>query len=361
MLRVDFESRENNFSFLRLGAATLVLVSHGYDLAQVGYEPFRDWSGFDSFGGLAVSTFFVISGFLVTASLSRSRSAVKYLKNRCLRIFPALIGVVLLCAFVLGPLLTYFSLGDYLRNPTTWDYLRNIYLFELRYDLPGVFESNAWGRAVNGSLWTLPMEFAAYLLLLLIFLFGGLNTRFLFCVGTLLAAVQLKLADWLGIQDAVFLSMPLMPTLKNWTFFVAGALIFCLRDRIPFHPLYFLCGLSLFFIGFHHPIGIAIYLVVWPYLVIFAAHAVVPVLNKLDRFGDISYGVYLYAFPVQQTILYFSQGKLGIHGFNLLAAAIVFVFATLSWFLIEKPTLRLKNTRQRFPMSAASEDGAVSA
>lgn len=153
MIPVD---RRNNFDALRLVASLAVVAGHAWPLTGVSAAP--------RLGGHlvhhdAVYVFFAISGFLITTSWFRSPHPLRYLRNRALRIFPALVLVVIATVFVIGPLVT--SSPDYLGEPATWSYLGNIALVA-QYELPGVFQANPV-TAVNGSLWTLGAEFACYL------------------------------------------------------------------------------------------------------------------------------------------------------------------------------------------------------
>jgi len=348
MQPIDINRRENNFTFIRMIAASLVIVSHAYDLLKVGYEPFAIISGFDTLGGLAVSTFFVISGFLVTASLLRARTGYQYLINRCLRIFPGLIVVILLSTLVLGPLLTELTVSDYFTHPHTWSYLKNIYLYDLHHDLPGVFAQLPFAYAINGSIWTLPLEFTAYLCLLLIFLANGLNSRFIFIFITLLIFTHLKLFDFFGLQNTFLFSMHLIQLNKFAIFFFSGVLIYLIKDQIPLNYTLFFCAIGLLIASFGVSLSFVqapiIYYITWSYIVIFIAYAPLPLAKYFDKFGDISYGIYLYGFPVQQTLIYFHVQEIGFGLFTLIAWLISAIFAFFSWHLVEKQALKLKQS-----------------
>lgn len=133
----------NNFDFIRFVAASFVLISHSYPLLGRSDEPFKAFVGYETGGEIAVAIFFVISGYLVTGSFLRSRSIGDYIRKRSLRLLPALFIVVVLSAFVLGPILSTLSLRDYVLHPQTWYYLRNCVLYT-GYHLPGVFAENPY-------------------------------------------------------------------------------------------------------------------------------------------------------------------------------------------------------------------------
>ena len=156
------QGRDNNFNLIRAVAALGVLVTHGFALS-IGTgdaEPFRESFGI-TLGTIAVDIFFITSGFLVTSSMLNRKRAMDFIWARVLRIFPALFAMLLITVFVLGPIFTTRSLTSYLMDHSTLTYLtKNSLLFtDIAYTLPGVFESNPYKRAVNGSLWTMPFEY----------------------------------------------------------------------------------------------------------------------------------------------------------------------------------------------------------
>lgn len=160
--------RANNLNAIRLLAATLVIASHSFALRfgtrGFDYEPLLVLTrGTLSMGGLAVGYFFLYGGFLIARSAEAHPTAKDYLKRRTARIFPELIAVVFLCAFVLGPILSRLSVANYFLSSQTYLYLFNALLIPV-HNLPGVFENNVYQYVVNGSLWTLPVEFACYIL-----------------------------------------------------------------------------------------------------------------------------------------------------------------------------------------------------
>jgi peptidoglycan/LPS O-acetylase OafA/YrhL len=340
---MQIDSHANNFHLLRLIAATLVIVHHSYELLGIHYDWFSALTGMDNFGGLAVRSFFIISGFLITASLLRAPSIPKYLLNRVLRIFPALAVVVILAVFVLGPLLTRLPLGEYFTNPQTWAYLKNLYLIDLQFALPGVFTTNPALPAVNGSFWTLPFEFIVYLVLAMLFVLGVLRLNVVLFLVLLLFALDQRLVQYFGLQGA-FLSMPYQYIGSFWGAFFLGSLVYLLKERFPLqrNVFYFLLGLAV--VSTHTAGAKVVYFFALPYIIIYLAYAYFPPGAWLNRFGDISYGTYLYAFPVQQTILYFTGKSLHPLEFLALAAPITWLLAYLSWTWVERPALRLKDT-----------------
>lgn len=144
-------SRDNNINFLRFIAASLVIWFHMASLLAIP-EPYIMGQGL---GPIAVNIFFVLSGYLIAKSWTRSSSFGSYLIRPIARIFPGLAVVILLSVFVMGPIVTSLPLGDYFADAGTWKYLSLIVLAPISNVLPGVFDANPLPYAVNGSLWTL--------------------------------------------------------------------------------------------------------------------------------------------------------------------------------------------------------------
>ena len=165
--------KNNNFDALRLAAAWSVLFSHQFPVTGTTAP---DWMNVAMVGGAAVMTFFVISGYLVTLSWWNQPQFFAFAAKRSLRIWPALIVVVLLCMFILGASFTRLPSDAYLQQTGTWAYLRNIAL-DIQYTLPGVFSNHPIANAVNGSLWTIPIEVTCYAVLAIAGLVGLLKSR----------------------------------------------------------------------------------------------------------------------------------------------------------------------------------------
>lgn len=161
----------NNLDLIRVLCAYFVIYAHAFVLSpsdgsnDILYK--LTSLGYVSFGGVAVKTFFLISGLLVTNSLLSNGNIAKYISSRFFRVYPAFFVTVLISTLLIGPFMSNLSLSDYLSSREVWGYITKTLKFDVQYNLPGVFESNNL-RAVNGSLWTIPMEVKAYFYLLLI-------------------------------------------------------------------------------------------------------------------------------------------------------------------------------------------------
>jgi peptidoglycan/LPS O-acetylase OafA/YrhL len=342
-MQLDTGHRRNNFDFLRIVAALMVLFGHSYVLSGRGaFEPLARYSGLDGFGGLGVSIFFVISGFLVTASYDRCPDPRAYFAGRLLRILPGLAVALLLSALVLGPLVTDLPRAVYFSDLKTWLYVtRNLLLYPVTYDLPGVFTTNPYPDAVNGSLWTLRLEFTCYLLIPLLDWRRVLRPRVVEALALLAGVACLALVA-LGPER-----IPNMALLgaRFGFLFVAGAALYYRRDQAWLRSGWTLAASAALF-GLAAPFEPVAMLVTPPVLavlVIAFALRPLPGLSSFSRYGDFSYGIYIYAFPVQQAWIHLiGPERLEPLAFTGLALACVLPLAAASWLLVEKPALDLK-------------------
>ena len=168
MKRLDtiLKRDNNNFDLIRLIAALMVVFGHSFQLFNSnGYtEPIRFFLKDYYSGSLAVYIFFFLSGLFITGSFINSKRHYAFVVSRVFRIWPALIVCTVLTVFLAGPIVSKYSLIEYLRFRITWTYLaHNTLLMNIRYGLPGVFETNYAPNNVNGPLWTLPIEVLCYL------------------------------------------------------------------------------------------------------------------------------------------------------------------------------------------------------
>ena len=333
----SFHTRENNFDFLRFFAAALVLFAHSYPLVgRRGDEPLTLLTGYEKGGSIAVGIFFVMSGYLIASSWLASSSPKSFLIKRALRIFPALIVAVLLSAFVIGPLVTQFDLARYLAADGTWTYLQNI-LLVTRYELPGVFTGNAYPDVVNGSLWTLPLEVLMYIGVMILGLTGFLTRRLIFLPIAVLAVGHFWLLGKLGIESYFIKNI-----FKLGLLYYSGSALFLYRDDIPWRGWIAALLFAALVATFRTDIGPLVYFVALPYLVLYLAYAPLPLISRFGKYGDFSYGLYIYAFPFQQLTIYLFGPQVGVLGLTLIAFVPTLILAALSWHLIEAPAMKLK-------------------
>ena len=331
--------RDNNLNLLRFGAASLVVFSHSYPLSgHLVAEPLARATGIFDFASVAVIVFFAISGYLVARSLDRSPGLVEYTRARALRILPAYVAATLYGAFVIGAWATTLPLAEYLADPRTWLYVRQTLLFIGIDRLPGVFVDNPYPLAINGSLWTLLIEIACYGALAVAGAIGALRRRWLALAIAFALVAAAELAP--GFVALLPRSEALLGPRLAGTF-VAGALAYAWRDRVPLSPWLAAAALAAGIALLDTRVEVYAMYGAMVYATLVAGYH--PSLDVLAfrRVGDYSYGIYVYAYPTQQAIASVLGPMPPLLLFGL-AFPVVLALAVASWHAIEQPALRLK-------------------
>jgi len=305
--------KDNNFRSLRYLAATCVVFQHSFNLLGIVTIP-TGWIGLEAF--------FVISGYLVAQSYARDPS-LTFFKKRIFRIVPAFIAATLFTAFIIGPLVTTLNLGDYLSNPQALLYPLNAFGHDW---LPGVFENNPFPNAVNGSLWSLPIEFLMYIVLFGIGMMGLMKKNWLVLIY--LATLAFVLATNRG-----FMGIDPYP---HFIFFSAGMAL----TQIQTNNRQALFAAGALAISLATPYSIPVMCLTFPYLVIWLSTLKIDFLRVLNGAGDYSYGLYVFAFPIQQTIVHALKPEQPLVLFAL-TMLIALPIAIVSWHALEKPALNL--------------------
>lgn len=349
----------SGFDYLRIILAVLVLFGHSFpisgDNVQASVMP---W-GITSFRGyMVLPMFFALSGFLVAASLVRVQSLKVFLGLRALRILPALCVEIALSALILGPLLTSASLRDYFTDRKFFIYFANMAGW-IHYHLPGLFLGHPAGRIVNGSLWTVPYELECYIALAVLAAIGLTKRPILFFAAVIALCIGILVLTILAHLDLE----PARGTVTGRQlvlFFLAGVGLYLFRDRVPWSVGVFLSCLALaaWLVTSH----LWIYLLPFPIAYITAYLGLLrPRKLPLIFTGDYSYGTYLYAYPIQQSVFQMVPGsdKWWVNFF--VSLIVVGCFAAFSWHAIEKPALRLKRTLlDRKQLAGNSPDEMIS-
>lgn len=345
MLGSCANGRDNNFNLLRMLAAVGVLISHAYpiSLGAGAEEPLSRYLDGMSLGSVSVLVFFSISGFFITKSFVFSASWQRFLAARALRLFPALIVVLTVTVIVGGVFLTTADRAEFWRSAAGY-LLRNLTLFRLDYSLPGVFEGNPYGTAINGSLWTLFYEVVCYAGIFVAGVLGILHRPRLFALCLGLAVVLCLVMPYLPVhsrfQALARLALP----------FAIGSGFFLWRDRIPLSPVV-AAALGLLAWAVHGTEAFRpVFVLALSYGVFVLGYWPSTVLQTYNRLGDYSYGTYIYAFPAQQLV-----ASLGVTDplVNMgIALPVTLVCAVLSWHLVERVALDLKSSSAVAPASA---------
>lgn len=341
------QNKDNNFNLIRFIAAFLVLFSHSYILAtgDPNTVPLALFLG-TSWGEVAVDVFFITSGFLIAGSFFNRKNLLIFIWARVLRIYPALIVSMLFCVFIVGTYFTTLSSLEYLSNLETYKYLiKNIILFfGVNYNLPGVFTETPYLNAVNGSLWTLPFEIKMY--------------AYLTVIGLILTRIEKLLTK--KITPFIFFSLALIALIINVTnhfipftslhfsqlfyMFFVGTACYQFRSKIILsHKFFFISATVLLVSTLNKELFFVIYTCLLPYIVFYLAYIPKGTLRKFNNLGDYSYGIYIYAFPIQQSLAA-TIPNLSIFSMVIYSGVITLIMSYLSWHYIESKALKLKNT-----------------
>lgn len=326
---------------MRLCLAALVLFSHSFPLTGRQDEWFATMTGHTTGGGIAVAGFFVISGFLVTGSLGE-RDWRRYANHRVLRLVSAMAVMSFLCAFLLGPFVTNLSLSEYFARGGTWKFLENALLWPVRLTLPGVFLDHPI-TAMNGSVWTIPLEATMYVVLPALVLLGLTSKRVAWCLPLVMLAAALLLEDGLlpVDPDRQFLwSLNAKWLIHYGFYFAAGVFLHVYRHDLPRTPLLAVLLLATAIAWPESALGRISWRLGLAYAVFCVAFAGMVGWTWLRR-NDLSYGVYLYAFPVQQCwIEWLGVAELTEISLFVLSLPVTLLLAWGSWHWVERPAMR---------------------
>lgn len=333
--------RNNNFDFLRFYFAFIVVIGHLIVIS--GVSQFKDFSSyFDTY--TSVTAFFIISGFLIAKSYSHSKSLKDYFRKRASRLLPAYLLVVSFSGLLLSLQSTY-SFSDYFNNPNLYKYfLANFsFLNFIQPCLPGVFNENGVSCDVNGALWTLKVEVAYYLTIPIFFLLYNKTRK---KIGLLISLYLLSVLYKNGLE---FLSEYQNNEMYNVlarqlpgfiSYFVVGISVYLYFDWYIKRkiPLLFV-GLAL--IASDRLLGLELFLPIGMAMVIFAIAFSFNRLNSFAKYGDISYGIYVFHCPIIK--LFTVWGLFSNYNPYLMATVavlLVLIMGTFSWHFVEKKFLK---------------------
>ena len=325
--------KSTNVNLLKFICAILVIVGHANPITGTGVDILTEYTGGEcSFGGLAVGVFFFFSGLYVTKSLSKTVNLRTYLAKRVERIFPQLAVVILISAFVLGPIFTSLPIGTYFLSPGTYTYLLNAVLIPI-HNLPGVFEGLPY-QTVNGPLWTLPVEFACYLMLwaISLILIIATKTKSQSDLSGIVGNKAFRVLLWIAGGVALIIFVTVFYVLKNEflisvvrpiVIFIEGSLYYQYREKIKVN---WIAGLIMAYITVALTLGI-------------------PQIKADWTVFKVSYEMYLLGWPIQQLLLLVFKGNMSAIANVLLAVPIDIVIASALYISINPLVDRLLSVR----------------
>jgi peptidoglycan/LPS O-acetylase OafA/YrhL len=341
---------------MRFLLASSVIVCHCYATYYgwekfVTNEPFMKWSGGKiSIGSAAVNFFFVISGFLIVRSFENSVNFMEYIKKRILRIYPGFIVVFIFCFLIVGPV-------DYMKNLNISEYLNFIKsvpskreianMLSLQSPIENRYFTQLPQSGLNNSLWTIHYEFICYLLVPIL-AWLKLTTRKKWLLVVFLISYLLLI-----LQTFVYI-LPYNHSLSGgiignpyyyprfFTYFLSGSCVYLFKNHLPRNSWLAAISLVLFVTAFK----LNLIDVFWPltgtYLLFYIAYHQKYIFPGFAKYGDFSYGIYLYGWPLQQLVMLFLGTYLNVYTFIAVVYPIVLLFAVLSWKIVEGPALKLK-------------------
>jgi len=354
-LDTAFNPDANSLGLMRLVFAAMVLVNHAFPLGGFhgGVDPSWGWTkGQQDLGGFAVDGFFVVSGFLVTRSFLSSSTSVRYLWKRVLRIFPGFWVCLIVTVVLFGTLAFHYEHGTlhgYLHGypDPPGDYLRrNALLTMNQYGINSLLAGNPWPNAWNGSLWTLIYEFKCYLGVMVLGIFGVLQRGRLFVLALTAFLWVAEVGEYFS-PATVKRAVPLFADLElvQLAFmFSLGACLYLFRERIPLSRWWGGVAVGALVVSVVvHGLFYAVGQPAFAYLCLWGA-VWIPI-RSFDRFGDFSYGLYVYAFPVEQLASLYGINKWGLAPYLAITFPISLMFAVISWFVVERTFLNLKRLK----------------
>lgn len=357
----SFNPYANSIGFVRWLMAFMVIFSHAGPLAGFygGKDLGTQWSDEQSLGGVAVCGFFFLSGFLITKSRMGSASTLRFFWRRAMRIMPAFWTALIVVAFALAPIAWIRETGSIdgyftstTESPLTY-FFNNMWLVmtqpniaEMGTTIP--FYTDHGGFDWNGSAWTLGFEFAAYILVGVLGVVGALSNR---VVGAVIAFGIIGLASfqWLRAGSMIqaggmFSDFRLLLLFAPFAF---GILFALFGDKIPLDDRLAIAAIVVALFTYARGGWLVFgqyffcYFLIW-----FAIRATK--LQRWERFGDFSYGIYIIAWPLMQFAAYFGLQNQGWIVYHLVIVVGCHIYAYLSWHLIEKPAMGLKNWTPRW-------------
>lgn len=343
-------SRQNAIGFMRFFLAMDVLWKHAIELG--GWtSPF--WQTVGKATSFApVDGFFFLSGLLVARSWMRTTDWRKFVRARAYRLLPGYWVCLLATALVIGPLACLVRLGgvgEYFGRVSGASWIKYpLWNAPLVYQRQGgivpLFEGNPVPVAVNASLWTLPWEALGYLTIFLLGLAGLLRRESRLVLGATVALYAFWLARHYEAIPQVHL-----PVLSQFNdirgarmmlLYLLGTSTYLYADRLKPAAWHF-------WVAF--PLGMAALLVppLAPAGPLLYAYAVLCAslfgpFPRFDHKADLSYGIYIYAFPIQQALVWVGATRYGLAPFLAATLALVLPLAWLSWTYVERPALKWK-------------------
>lgn len=365
-----YDLRANSFGLVRITCACGVLLAHCWPVGFAAGSPgYQQTDGQTDLGTLVLFGLVVVSGFLVADSALRY-STPQYLWNRVVRIFPGLWVCLILTAFAVAPIVALRENGNldgFWHHPEgPFDYLRtNAFASMEQFSISGLLADTPFGRLLggpgpfDGSLWTLRYEFACYAGIAVALATGLLRRSprlvlavlLAFYAGILRETVVSPIAPKVALHEAQRGAVGPFPLVGSFAYewalvigfvFAVGATIRLFQHRIPAHPALAIGALVVALVTALAGGFLAVGAAAWCYVVLYAAIGLPSRFHAVGRRRDYSYGVYIYAFPMQQLAAVMGWNRWGIVPYIAISTALTFLLAAFSWHVVERPAMKLR-------------------
>jgi peptidoglycan/LPS O-acetylase OafA/YrhL len=335
------QGRNNAYDFLRLLLALFVFISHGYVLKGLPYKDIEPYILHQTnLGQLGILGFFSLSGYLVTKSYVQTKNAVQFLLNRITRIFPAYWACLIITAFIIAPLIYFLNNDSFKNYPVTGSagalsYIKtNFFLRMNQISIVHVLD-NTYFKHVNISLWTLFQEFKYYCLTLLLGLSGLLYKKKFLLLTVIILFVFYVLSKlhntYFDFSFHTHINYLLIAYLTGVIFYTYHD-FFTERAKVLCIVLVIMLVISSVMLKLILILPVAFGMLI---LLLFGSF-------KITVDIDLSYGIYLYSFPIQ-LIIFLGYNEWSLLGLLIASIGVILVFAFLSFHLIESPALKLKH------------------
>ena len=351
-LNIVPDLKNNAFDFVRLFLSVVVVISHskmiGFGQQEYGLN-IRDIQSFVTLGAFAVFGFFAISGFLITSSLLNSRSISEFIEKRFRRILPGFWACLILTAIFFAPLYYWLSGNSFLEYFTKFglnghQYIWNNITTEIKVGYIGNTLDKAIKKEINGPLWSLIFELKAYTFLVLFYFFGIFKNKYLVLLPFIFfwfshyqvvfnTSYNIWFTNWVGDYKLACL----------FSYFFAGSFLYVWKEKIFWNWTFFILSILLLYLGLFLDQFALFAPLCLTYSILFISFAL-PIKNLGKKFGDYSYGIYIYSWPIQNVLFLCGFASFGLLSYTVVSILLSIIAGFLSWHLVEKRFLRRKAT-----------------
>lgn len=333
-----FTGRDNRLTLIRLVLATAVMIEHIFVVPHgIAGGPFVAIHGW-SIGYVAVNGFFILSGFLIAGSLEHRANVASYTASRVLRILPALLVLAISSTLLIGPVVTTASMPEYWTSAQTWLYPVNVMLFMDTSQGPlGVFGNNPAPGEFSATLWTLRYEVLAYIGAAVLFFAGFARGWRAYLFLLVVATAGYLVIKFYSPDIPVIITL----TLRLGTAFLLGMLMYSARHRLPLLPIVAVFALPIWYWMGSSPLAETFLNLGLASILFWLAFSKLGGLPTFANIPDWSYGIYIWHYPVMQTLWHFDLARTPL-GLFLWSVPLTFLISALSWHFVEKPALSWK-------------------